>query len=432
MRIAVVTSSPPMAEGGHMVIARSLVQALQEAGHDADIVITPQNRFGRQASAYLATWLTDVGTADGRKIDRVISLRYPSYAVRHEHHVCWLNHTMREYYDLWERFSATLSPPGRLKEGVRRSLIHAADRYLLGRNVERLFVQSRTVQQRLAAWPEVRSTVLYPPAPQRAYRCEDYGDYIFMVSRLTPLKRADLLIDALATADGAGIRAVIAGEGEDRDRLDGSDPQPRRRGPCDAGRTAVRRRGAGPSRAVPRRVFSDAAGRLRVRDRRGLHVGAGRWSPAATAAARPNSWSTASTASSAIPTPPALAAALRALMDDPAPGRADGPGRGGGRRPAHLAGCRPSADRVNWIDMSYATPLEAKIAKKVTTAITEHGLIDDGDRVMVGLSGGKDSWALLQMLDVLRRRAPDQLLARGRHRRLRLRRLPARPDRADV
>jgi tRNA 2-thiocytidine biosynthesis protein TtcA len=56
--------------------------------------------------------------------------------------------------------------------------------------------------------------------------------------------------------------------------------------------------------------------------------------------------------------------------------------------------------------MSYATPLEAKLARKVTRAITEHGLIEDGDRVMVGLSGGKDSWALLQILDVLRKRAP--------------------------
>jgi len=62
--------------------------------------------------------------------------------------------------------------------------------------------------------------VLYPPAPQRAYRCDDYGDYIFMVSRLTRLKRADLLIEALATPEGAGMRAVIAGEGEERARLD--------------------------------------------------------------------------------------------------------------------------------------------------------------------------------------------------------------------
>ena len=56
--------------------------------------------------------------------------------------------------------------------------------------------------------------------------------------------------------------------------------------------------------------------------------------------------------------------------------------------------------------MSYNSPLETRIAKKVTKAITEYSLIEDGDRVMVGLSGGKDSWALLQMLDVLRRRAP--------------------------
>ena len=56
--------------------------------------------------------------------------------------------------------------------------------------------------------------------------------------------------------------------------------------------------------------------------------------------------------------------------------------------------------------MAYATPLEARIAKKVTRAIVDYGLIEDGDRVMVGLSGGKDSWALLQVLDVLRRRAP--------------------------
>jgi glycosyltransferase involved in cell wall biosynthesis len=218
-RIAVVTSSPPLTGGGHMVIARSLVEALQLAGHDADVIVTPQNRFGRQSSAYLATWLTDLGSSDRGRIDQIISLRYPSYAIRHDKHVCWLNHTMREYYDLWDRFSASLSWQGRVKERSRRALIHAADRYLLTRNVDRLFVQSATVKERLAMWPALSATVLYPPAPHRPYYCERYGDFVFMVSRLTPLKRADLLLEALATPDGAGIRAVIAGDGEDRDRL---------------------------------------------------------------------------------------------------------------------------------------------------------------------------------------------------------------------
>jgi len=219
VRIAVVTSSPPMVEGGHMVIARSLVQALRDAGHSAEIVVTPQNRFGRQASAYIATWLTDVGSSEGQPIDQVISLRYPSYAVRHPRHVCWLNHTMREYYDLWERFSGRLGAPAVLKERARRAAIHAADHYLLKHNVSRLFVQSRTIQRRLAMWPDIASTVLYPPAPQRPYRCDEYGDYIFMVSRLTPLKRAHLLVEALARPAAAHVRAVIGGDGEERERL---------------------------------------------------------------------------------------------------------------------------------------------------------------------------------------------------------------------
>src|SRR5688500_1238890 len=56
--------------------------------------------------------------------------------------------------------------------------------------------------------------------------------------------------------------------------------------------------------------------------------------------------------------------------------------------------------------MSYRSPLEARVARKTTKAITDFSLIEDGDRIMVGLSGGKDSWALMQTLDNLRQRAP--------------------------
>jgi glycosyltransferase involved in cell wall biosynthesis len=218
--LAIVTSSPPATDGGHLVIARSLVAAARESGHDAHLIVTPDCQFGRQVSSYVATWRTSVNVAAGHKIDQVISLRYPSYAVRHAVHVSWLNHTMREYYDLWPRFAEALSPRGRVKERVKRVAIRAADRWLLTRNVTEVVAQSRTVQRRLAADLAVTADVLLPPPPQRPYRCEKYGDYIFAVSRLTPLKRIDLVIRALAEPAAGHVRAVIAGEGQSRDDLE--------------------------------------------------------------------------------------------------------------------------------------------------------------------------------------------------------------------
>ena len=217
--IAVVTSSPPFAEGGHLVMARELVRALREEGHDTGLVVTPQNRFGRQGSAYLAAWCTDVQLAhEERKVDQVISLRFPGYAVQHPNHVLWLNHRMREYYDLWETFSSHLSWKGRIKERTRRAIIHGIDKYLFER-MQRRFVISGTVQARLRRFGGIQSDVLYPPPPHRDYRHDYYGDYLFGVSRLSPLKRFDLVLRALAEPIAAGIKCVIAGEGAELDRL---------------------------------------------------------------------------------------------------------------------------------------------------------------------------------------------------------------------
>jgi glycosyltransferase involved in cell wall biosynthesis len=126
---------------------------------------------------------------------------------------------MREYYDLWERFVRGLGRRGRLKEGVRRALFHALDRRLLLRPGLRVVAQSRTIQARLQRFGGIESELLYPPAPERPYRNDGYGDAVFAVSRLHPLKRLDQLIEAAALQGKTGLRIRIAGEGEQEAQL---------------------------------------------------------------------------------------------------------------------------------------------------------------------------------------------------------------------
>jgi tRNA 2-thiocytidine biosynthesis protein TtcA len=54
----------------------------------------------------------------------------------------------------------------------------------------------------------------------------------------------------------------------------------------------------------------------------------------------------------------------------------------------------------------FASKLERKIVRRAGEAVADHDMLADGDRVMVCVSGGKDSYALLDVLLLLRRRAP--------------------------
>jgi tRNA 2-thiocytidine biosynthesis protein TtcA len=54
----------------------------------------------------------------------------------------------------------------------------------------------------------------------------------------------------------------------------------------------------------------------------------------------------------------------------------------------------------------YGSKLEKKIVAKTGAAVCDYGLIDENDRIMVCISGGKDSYALLDVLLLLRRKSP--------------------------
>jgi tRNA 2-thiocytidine biosynthesis protein TtcA len=50
--------------------------------------------------------------------------------------------------------------------------------------------------------------------------------------------------------------------------------------------------------------------------------------------------------------------------------------------------------------------LEKQILRKTAQAINQYNMIEDGDKIMICLSGGKDSYCLLEMLMLLQRKAP--------------------------
>ncbi|MAO84298.1 MAG: tRNA 2-thiocytidine(32) synthetase TtcA [Myxococcota bacterium] len=61
----------------------------------------------------------------------------------------------------------------------------------------------------------------------------------------------------------------------------------------------------------------------------------------------------------------------------------------------------PGPERTDAIDR-----LEARLCRKMGRTIETFRLIEPGDRIMVAMSGGKDSYALLTLLDRFRRRLP--------------------------
>jgi len=224
MRFLVVTSYVPFEMGGNERLALALVKELKKRGHAADYLFTPQNRhyiFRSLMAGYVANYLTDVKEVDGKRIDRVVTIKFPSFAVRHPVQLCWFAHRQREYYDQWEEWFAYQKQIGAgRRRKIQRVILHRIDNYLLSHHVKRMFSISQNVANRLKTWGNHTAEVVYPPPlREELIRLEAYEPFIFAVSRLISPKRLGLLIEAMRHVRNKKIRAVIGGNGAEHTKL---------------------------------------------------------------------------------------------------------------------------------------------------------------------------------------------------------------------
>ena len=220
LRIAVCTSQVPFAFGGAEVLADALVDQLRRRGHDVDLVRLPQRWYPKDGilENYLMWRLVNTldRTSERQPIHRVIALKYPAYAVPHEHKITWLIQQLRQAYD-W------LGTPFTFFDNTEADrellgLIRRMDQVTIGES-RHVFSISRNVAGRLRKYNQLESEVLYPPpAMDGRFYNDDYGDCIISVSRLNLLKRVDHLVRAMGHVRTA-VRCRIAGSGPDLEPL---------------------------------------------------------------------------------------------------------------------------------------------------------------------------------------------------------------------
>lgn len=207
MRLVVTANVTPFITGGAAYHFEGLVTALREHGHEVEIIRFPFTFQPEETIEQLMSWCEtlDLTAPNGQEIDKVISLQFPGYGVRHPRHVAWIMHQHRVVYDLYPEDPS--QPLQRL-----RDVVQGFDNRVLAR-AERLFANSHNVSTRLAQFNGIAAEPLYHPPPFASYfRTGEMHDYVFMPSRMESLKRQWLVLEA-AGLWLSPVRCVLAGRG---------------------------------------------------------------------------------------------------------------------------------------------------------------------------------------------------------------------------
>lgn len=212
MRVAIVEATPPGGNsGGALRFHLGLEQALNAVpGVQAERVGLPcdERDFGSIQEAYLRAYDLDLSGYDA-----VISSKAPGYAVRHPNHVCYLLHTMRVFYDMFDAEMA--ATPRQLEQ---RALIHQLDTAALQfPRTRAVYAIGHEVRRRLLEFNGVDCEVLHPALALEGLRAGEYV-HAFLPGRLHRWKRVDLIIRAMRLVRRP-LKLLIAGSGEDGEDL---------------------------------------------------------------------------------------------------------------------------------------------------------------------------------------------------------------------
>lgn len=218
-RIVVAFASVPFSKGGAELLVESLQREFIKRNYQCEIVSLPFKWYPKEEilKSAFAWRLLDLSESDGQKIDMVIATKFPSYWVKHDNKVIWLIHQFRQVYDLYGTPYSDFTDSSPEDRIIRSDIIKTDNKVFL--EAKRIFTISKNTTQRLYANNGIKSEPLYhPPSLVGRYFNADIGDYILSVGRLDPLKRIDLLIEAIARTKSK-VKCIIAGKGPHEDTL---------------------------------------------------------------------------------------------------------------------------------------------------------------------------------------------------------------------
>lgn len=210
MKVAIATVQVPFIRGGAELHAINLKNALENYGHEADVVSIPFKWYPPQriSEHIIACRFFDLSEVNEEKIDLFIGLRFPAYFIPHHNKVLWILHQFRDAYELWgtEYTGLHLHAEGKI---VRNNIINADNLYL--KEAKKIFANSKNVSSRLKKFNNIESTPLYHPCPGvENFYCNKYDNYILFPSRLTAIKRQHLAVEAMKYTN-SNIKLLIVG-----------------------------------------------------------------------------------------------------------------------------------------------------------------------------------------------------------------------------